>query len=166
MDTIKNAIGFLLLYLPATAVIAIVVAAVLMIKWKIKKAVLKIIIAAAAAITAFYFFGPFTSGPHATFTWKHIVKAETISEEDVDSAMEACKEYFCGREGFEYCWLQELKFNENEYSYKKNSDNKETLTIESIIKSGIKSSAAYDGWHFTVERGQGENWTVKSVGGG
>ncbi|WP_028517619.1 hypothetical protein [Ruminococcus flavefaciens] len=166
MDTIKNAIGFLLLYLPVTALIAIVIAAVLMIKWKIKKAGLKILLTAAVSICVIYFLFPFTKGPHATFTWKHIAKAETISEEDVDSAMEACKKYFCDRENFQYCWLQELKFEENEYNYKKNSDNKEILIIESKIKSGIKSSAAYDGKHFTVERGQGENWTVKSIGGG
>ena len=166
MDAIKNAIGFLLLYLPVTAVIAIVIAAVLMIKWKIKKSVLKIIIVAAVSVAVIYFFAPFTNGPHATFTWKHIVKAETVNEEDVDSAMEACKKYFCDREGFEYCWLQELRFKENENTYKKNGDNKEILTIESRIKSGFKSSTDYSGWHFTVEREQGKSWTVKSAGGG
>ena len=60
MDAIKNAIGFLLLYLPVTAVIAIVIAAVLMIKWKIKKSVLKIIIVAAVSVAVIYFFAPFT----------------------------------------------------------------------------------------------------------
>jgi hypothetical protein len=166
MDAIKNAIGIFLLYLPVPAVIAIAIAVVLMIKWKIKKAVLKIILAAAAFVAIICFLGPFTKGPHATFTWKHIVKAETISEEDIDSAMEACKAYFCGRDGFKYCWLQELRFKENEYNYKKSSDNKEVLTIDSRIKSGFKADGAYSGWHFTVEREQGGNWIVQSVGGG
>ncbi|WP_295084956.1 hypothetical protein [Ruminococcus sp.] len=163
METVKNTIGFLLLHLPLSAIIVIVIAAVLMIKWKIKKVILKVIIAVAVSITVIYLFGPFTKGPHTTFTWKHIVNAETISEEDIDSAMEMCKEYFYSRDQFKYCWLQELRFNDN---YKKYSDNQETLTIDSRIKSGFKASADYTGWHFTLERENNGKWLVTRVGGG
>ncbi|MBR5682444.1 MAG: hypothetical protein IKW96_04060 [Ruminococcus sp.] len=163
MDAVKNAMGIILLYLPVPAVIAIVIAVVLMIKWKIKKAVLKIILAAAASVAVIWFLGPFTKGPHATFTWKHIIKTETLSKEEVYDAMEICKDFFRNNEADNNRWLQELQFEENEQShFFSDFDNSERIIITPKIKNGyfFYEDFMSQSVEFCLKRENGGEWSL------
>jgi len=162
MTTVSNLIGILLNYLPVPAIIAIIVSLVLMIKWKVKKAVLKIILAAAVSVVVIYFFGPFTKGPHATFTWKHIIKTETLSKEEIYDAMEICKECFRDNKADNNRWLQELQFEENEQSYYVSEDNSERIIIIPKIKNGyfFYEDILCQSVEFCLERKNGGEWSL------
>jgi hypothetical protein len=163
METFRNLMGLLLNYLPVPAIITIIVSLVLMIKWKKKRAVLKKILATAVSVAVIYFLGPFTEEPHATFTWKHIIKTETLSKEEVYDAMEICKECFRNNEADNNRWLQELQFEENEQShFFSDFDNSERIIIIPKIKNGyfFYEDILCQSVEFCLERKNGGEWSL------
>ena len=165
MDIIKNIFGFLMVYMTLPVIAIVAFSGLIMMEKEVKRISLKVAWWLAACATVVYLCGPITAGPHATLTWKRIISTEKISKEDIDSAMEICKESFRNHDGDKYRWLKELSYREDgQYQYI-SKYNTERITIYPNVKTSFFHD--YDIYHissvYTLERQNGGEWKLISI---